>query len=104
MKARTKIIIPAVVFLATGLLYLFAVAGGYPPYFEGMRLTLYSDYSVQGIEIHPDYPPTVITDRDLEGAPELKGLIHEALSKEYPLNTEGSVFISFEDLEAVSYE
>ena len=104
MKTRTKIIIPAAVFLATGLLYLFAVAGGYPPYFEGMRLTLYSDHSVQGIEIHPDYPPTVITDKDLEGAPELKGLIHEALSKEYPLNTEGSVLVSFEDLDNFQHQ
>ena len=80
------------------------VVNGYSPYYEGIGLTLYSDYQLQEMQKDPHYqkyyiPPIPITDEDLRDAPELKQLIKSALSKEHPLNKGGKVPITFEELD-----
>lgn len=103
MKTRAKIIIPAIFLLAIGLFYLFMVANGYSPYYEGLGLILYSDYKLQEFQNYSEnqeFPITKITDNDLNDAPELKKLIEKALSKQYPLNEVGRVPITLEDLDA----
>ena len=105
MKTRTKITIPVIIAFAIGLFYLFMVANGYSPYYEGIGLTLYSDYQLQEMQKDPHYQkyytsPIPITDEDLRDAPELKQLIKNALSKEYPLNKGGRVPITFGELDS----
>ena len=107
MKTRTKILIPTIVLLAIGLFYLFITENGYSPYYEGIALTLYSDYKFQEFLNHSEdeyFPITKITDDDLNNAPELKKLIEKALSKEHPLNKGGHVPITFEELDDFQHQ
>ena len=108
MKTRTKIIIPIVIVAAIASVYLFMIANGYSPYYEGIGLELYSDYQLQELLNRPENENNIsiakITDDDLENLPELRHLIEEALSKEYPLNEVGRVPITFEELNVFQYQ
>ena len=98
MKTGLKIPSLASIFVIVVSVYLFVVLSGYLPYDEGIFLYLYSDYSLKS-EKYPAGSITVITDEDLKDVPELRELIHKALSKEYPLNTVGGVPVTFENLD-----
>ena len=108
MKTITKITIPIAIVVVIASVYLFMVANGYSPYYEGIGLDLYSDYQLQEFLNRPENENNVyiakITDDDLNNLPELRQLIEEALSKEYPLNEVGRVPISFEELDAFQQE
>lgn len=107
MKARVKIMIPAIVILAIASFYIYAVANGYSPYHEGIGLTLYSDYKLQELKSHSEnreFTITKITDDDLKDAPELKNLIEKSLAKEYPLNKGGRVPVTFEELDNFQHQ
>ena len=93
--------IPAIAVLIIASFYLYIVTNGYSPYYEGIGLTLYSDYKLQEFKSHSkdgDFSITKITDDDLKDTPELKKLIEKSLSKEYPLNKGGQVPVTFEEL------
>ncbi|QMU55190.1 MAG: hypothetical protein GKS07_10035 [Nitrosopumilus sp.] len=107
MKAITKIIIPVIVVLIIASLYLYIVANGYSPYYEGIGLTLYSDYKLQEYRLHSEnqnFSITKITDDDLKDTSELKNLIEKSLLKEYPLNTGGRVHVTFEELDNFQHQ
>lgn len=107
MKTRTKIMIPVIVVLIIASFYLYIVANGYSPYYEGIGLTLYSDYKLQEYKLYSgnrDFSITKITDDDLKDTPELKNLIEKSLSKEYPLNKGGRVPATFEQLDNFQHQ
>ena len=103
MKTSTKIIIPVAISVTIVSFYLFMVANGYSPYYEGIRLERYSDYQLQEFLNRPENENNVhiakITDNDLKNLPELRQLIEESLSMKYPLNEVGRVLITFEELD-----
>ena len=107
MKTRTKILIPAMLVLVIASFYLYIVANGYSPYYEGIGLTLYSNHKLQEFKSHSedrDFLITKITDDDLKDAPELKKLIEKSLSKEHPLNKGGRVPVTFEELDNFQHQ
>ena len=84
------------------LFYLFYVDYADSQYYEGIGLTLYSDYGLEEFLSYPEHQNFTITkidDEDLANTPELKNLIDKAMSSEFPRNESGRVPITFEELD-----
>lgn len=98
----TLIIIAAVIISLVGFYLLFSTSSN-SNYYEGLSLTLFSDYgleqelkrsSIKDIEIN------VITNEDFILVPKIKELIDKALKEEFPLSREGSVLTDIDTLQS----
>ena len=90
MKTRYKIIIPAIVFLAIGLFYLYIVANGYSPYVEGIGMDYHAETDTSKIMENLNLQSiNELSDEDLKDVPKIKGMLEIALKQELPLDDDG---------------